>query len=192
MVGTRLDPAPADADLVAMQGNGPADREAYRPALHGDDGSPGCHATATEAVYGARDRLLAPLRPALDVLDSRITTDPEVQRAAATWRTCVGPVTAGLAADRRSLPGALLERFDAQVRRLTGLRSIAGMAALQADERRVATVVAECELAFVAARASATARHEAAFVTEHRAALVSIGAAIRAAEAGLPTLPPPP
>ena len=61
---------------------------------------------------------------------------------------------------------------------------------LQADERRVATVVAECELAYAAARAAAAAPHEATFVAEHHGALTTIGAAIRAAEAALPTLPP--
>ena len=192
MVGRRPDPASVGASAAAMEADDLSVREGYRRALHGVDGSPGCHATATNAVFGARDRLLAPLRPALDALDARIVADPKTQLAAATWRTCVGPVTAGLAADRRSLPGALLERYDAQVRRLAGLHSIAGLAALQADERRVATVVADCEVAFGAARVSAAARHEAAFVAGHRDALASIGAAIRAAEAGLPTLPPPP
>jgi hypothetical protein len=192
MVGNRPDAALLDPNVAAMEANDPSVREAYRGALHGKDGSPGCHPAATDAVFGARDRLLAPLRPALDALDARIAGDPTTQRAAASWRTCVGPVTAGLAADRRSLAAALLERYDAQVRRLAGLRSVAGLATLQAEERRVATVVAECELAFATARASAAARHEAAFIAEHRAALASIGAAIRAAEAGLPTLPPAP
>jgi hypothetical protein len=192
MIGSRSDPAAVDANVAAIEANDPSLREAYRRALHGRDGSPGCHATATDAVFGVRDRLLAPLRPALRALDARIAVDPRTHQAAATWRTCVGPVSAGLAADRRSLPGALLERYDAQVRRLTGLHSIAGLAALQADERRVATVLAECEIAFGAARASAAARHEAAFVAEHSAVLASIGAAIRAAEAGLPTIPPAP
>jgi hypothetical protein len=192
MVGGRPDPAAAGATVAALEANDPSVREAYRRALHGDDGSPGCHATATAAVFGARDRLLAPLRPALDALDARIAADPQTQRAATRWRTCVGPVTAGLTADRRSLPDALLERYDAQVGRLAGLDSIAGLAALQADERRVATVVAECELAFAAARASAAARHEAAFIAEHSAALASIRRAIDAAEADLPTLPPVP
>jgi hypothetical protein len=190
MVGSRGDTASVDANAAAIEANDASVREAYRRALHGDDGSPGCHATATDAVFGVRDRLLAPLRPALDALDARIAADPKTQRAAAAWRTCVGPVTAGLAADRRSLPGALLERYDAQVRRLAGLRSIAGLVALQADERRVATVMAACEVAFGAARASAAGPHEAAFVAEHSVALASIGAAIRDAEAGLPTLPP--
>ncbi len=40
------------------------------------------------------------------------------------------------------------------------------------------------------ARAEAAAPIEAAFVSEHRAALAAIGAGIRAAEAALPTLPP--
>ena len=106
MVGSRSDPASVDANVAPLEAEDPSVREAYRRALHGGDGSPGCHATATDAVFGARDRLLAPLRPGLDALDARIAADPETQRAVATWRTCVGPVTAGLAADRRSLPAS--------------------------------------------------------------------------------------
>lgn len=190
MVGTPHPQATADANMAAVEAAAPSTRDAYGRALHGEDGSPGCHETATDAVFGSRDRLLGPLRPALDALDARIAGDPGTQRAAAAWRTCVGPIRRGLAADRRSLPGALLDRYDARLRSLSGLRSIAGLAALQADERQVATVVAECEVAFASARAISAARHEAAFVAEHRAALAAVGAAIRAAEAGLPTLGP--
>jgi hypothetical protein len=190
MVGSASPEATADANMTAIDGSDPSTRAAYLRALHGQDGTPGCHEIATDAVFGSRDRLLAPLRADLDTLDAQIAADPVTQRAVGAWRTCVGPITAGLAADRRSLPGALLGRFDARVRNLAGARSIAGLAAVQADERRVATVVAECELAYASARAGAAAVHEAAFVAKHGEALTTIGAALRAAEAALPTLAP--
>jgi len=163
----------------------------YLRALHGEGRIPGCHATATDAVFGLRDRLLAPLRPGLDALDARIAAASAAARAVATWRACVGPVAGGLAVDRRSLPGALLERFAARVGSVgSGPSSVAGLAALQADERRVAIVLAECELAYTTERSAAAASYEAAFVAEHRTALEGIGSAIRAAEGALPTLPP--
>lgn len=189
MVGIAPVQATADPNRAALESPDGSTRDAYRQALHGEHGLPGCHETATDAVFGARDRLLAPLRSALAGLDARIASDADTVQAVSTWRSCVGPVTAGLAADRRSLPGALLGSFDARIRRLAAPRAVVGLAAIQAEERRVATVVAECEVAYAAARATAAAPHEAAFVAEHRAALTTIGAAIRAEEAGLPTLP---
>jgi hypothetical protein len=188
MVGPLSAQTTQAANMAASYGDDPSTQAAYRRALHGGDDTLGCHAIATDAVFGLRDRLMAPMRDALAALDARISADPAARRAAASWRRCVGPISAGLAADRRSLAGALLGRYDARVRRLAGLSSIAGLAALQADERRVATVVAECELAYAAARAAVAASHEAKFVAEHRAALTTIGAAIRAAEAALPNL----
>jgi hypothetical protein len=180
-----------DPNMAGLEAVDPALRDVYRRALHGDGPVPGCHATATDSVFGLRDRLLAPLRPALEALDARIAADPAAARAVAAWRACVAPVAGGLAVDRRVLPGALVERFAARVRSVVpGPSSVAGLAALQADERRVATAVAECELAYARGRTAAAASHEAAFVAEHRQALEGIGAAIRAAEAALPTLPP--
>lgn len=190
-VGTPPVVADLDPNMAGLDAFDPAVRDVYRRALHGEGRVPGCHATATEKVFGLRDRLLAPLRPALEALDARIAADPAALRAVAAWRACVAPVAGGLAVDRRSLPGALLERYTARVRSVVpGPSSVAGLAALQADERRVASAVAECELAYAAGRSAAAAPHEAAFVAEHRQALEGIGSTIRAAEAALPTLPP--
>jgi hypothetical protein len=184
------DPA-RDPNLASIAAAPPDERDAYRRALLGDASSPGCHATASTSVYGLRDRLLAPLRMSLQALDARIAADPAAARAVAGWRTCVGPVAADLAADRRTLPGALLERFASRSAAIgRGIGGLVGLAALQADERRVATVLARCEVEFTEARAVAAARHEAAFVDERRDTLASIGAAIRAAESALPTMPP--
>jgi hypothetical protein len=67
---------------------------------------------------------------------------------------------------------------------------MAGLFALQTDERRVAAILAGCEAAFARIREPVAAPFEAAFVAHHRDALASVGAAIRDAEAALPTLPP--
>lgn len=190
-VGRPEPSAPADPNLAAADRATPAERDAMIRALYGDDGTPGCQATANEAVYGLRGRLLAPLRDALDALETRIEADPASGRALAAWRSCVGPVAVGLQLDRRSLAGGLLERF---VRRLAalgpGTASVMGLAALQADERRVATVMADCEMGYAAARAPVAGRHESVFVGEHRDALAGIRNALRAAEEALPTLAP--
>jgi hypothetical protein len=78
--------------------------------------------------------------------------------------------------------------------RLAGLgrtpAAVAGLAALQAEERRAATVLARCETAFSAGRSVVAAPYEAAFTLEHGDALRRIGAEVRAAEAALPTAPP--
>jgi len=191
LVGRREPAATADPNMTALDAAAPAVRDAYRRALHGHRGTSGCHAMATETVYGLRDRLLEPLRADLAALDRQIAADAGSARAVAAWRVCVGPVANGLAVDRRSLPGALLTHFVARVTALgPGGRYVADLEALQGEERRVATVVAGCEVAYAAARATVASAYEAAFVADHREALAGIGAAIRAGEAALPTLPP--
>jgi hypothetical protein len=188
----RPEPTPArDPNLAGVADAGPRVRDVYLRALHGDASSPGCQATASASVYGLRDRLLAPLRPALQALDTRIAADPVADRVVAAWRSCVRPVAVGPTTDRRTLPAALLERFAERSAAIgRGIGGVVGLAALQADERRVATAVARCEVDFTDARAVAAEPHEAAFVDEHRDTLASIGAAIRAAESALPTMLP--
>jgi hypothetical protein len=184
-------PPEADPNMAAVARLPAAERAAYVRALHGDGSAPGCLTTASESVYGLRDRLLSPLTPDLLALDARIGADPAAARALAAWRSCIGPVAPGLTPDRRTLPGALLERFVGRTTTMgPGIPGVVGLAALQADERRVAAAVARCELAFIEDRSRVAVAHEAAFVEEHRDALAAIGAAIRAAEAALPTLPP--
>jgi hypothetical protein len=191
MIGPPAGRPEADPNMAAVAGLPAAERAAYLRALHGDGSAPGCLTTASESVHGLRDRLLAPLRPDLLALDARIGADPAAAQALAAWRRCVGPVAPGLTPDRRTLPGALLERFVGRTTTMgPGIPGVVGLAALQADERRVAAAVARCELAFIEDRSRVAVAHEAAFVEEHRDALAAIGAAIRAAEAALPTLPP--
>jgi hypothetical protein len=158
-------------------------------ALHGDAGNPGCQATATETVYGLRDRLLRPLRSELDALQRAIEADVGLANALAGWRTCVAEVAGDLGRDRRSLPAALIERW---ARRLAALPpgDPAALDRLQAAERRDAGILARCEVAYTTARAVVAAPYEARFVERHWTALDAIGRQIAAAEAALPTLPP--
>ena len=187
-------PQPAvegDPNLARLGSIGPDERDAMRRALYGSGRDPGCQASATTEIYGLRERLMAPLRPALDGLEARIAADPRADEALATWRGCVEPVAAGLLLDQRRLPTALMASVSDRLGALaTTPVAIAGLAAIQAQERRVATVLAGCDAAFSDARTTVAAPYEAAFVAEHREALGRTGAAIREAEAALPTMPP--
>lgn len=184
-------PAPIDPNLSSLARLAPDDRDRMRVALFGDGSRGGCQAQATSEVYGLRERLLAPIRPALEDLDRRIAADPAAATVQARWRACVGPIAGGLPLDRRTLAASLVERFAARVASFgTVPAAIAGRAALQVEERRVAASLARCETAYETDRANVAAPHEAAFVLEQRAALEAVGRTIRAAEAALPTLPP--
>jgi hypothetical protein len=186
-VGLPEPSAASDPNLVALAALRPTvvdGRDGYRDAL---DGPHGCRTAETEAVYGLRERALAPIRASLLDLDAQIAASPAAERATDAWRECVEPVAGGHALDRRTLP---FELRDRSVRQLADLSRMAGLMALQVEERRVAMVLAGCDAAYEHARAEAAAPIEAAFVSEHRAALAAIGAGIRAAEAALPTLPP--
>ena len=180
----------ADPNLSTLASLPPTAQRGYRLALHGTAGHPGCHEAATERVYGLRDRLLEPIRAELDRLDQDIDADPGTAKALATWRGCVAEVSSGYTIDRRTLPGALMEQFANGTAGSRGGR--VKLRALQSEERRVAGVIARCEVAYGAARRQVAARHEARLIAAHKDELVRIGAAIRAAEAALPTLPPVP
>ncbi len=177
-----------DPNLDAITSMPEVRRSRYRAALRGSPGQPGCQETARESVYGLRDRLLRPLRAELEALEAAVTADPGLGRAVADWRGCVGRVADGLPVDRRSLPSALLQRFAA--RAAAEEPSSPRLRDIQEDERRVAGVLARCEATYADARTRIAARHEAAFVARNEAALSAVGAAIRTAEAALPTLPP--
>lgn len=183
-------PATADSDpnLGAIATLPDGLRSRYRTALHGSPGQPGCLETARESVYGLRDRLLRPLRADLDALEAAVTADPRLGRAVAVWRGCVGRVAGGLPLDRRSLPGALVQRFAARIASVEPGSPRLG--AIQEDERRVAGVLTRCEASYVDSRTLIAARYEPAFAARHEAALWAVGASIRTAEAALPTLPP--
>lgn len=192
VIGRPRSVEPGDPNLTVLATLGPDQRDALRRALYGFRGERGCQTAATEEVYGLRERLLAPLRPALDALDAHIATDPEAITIASTWRTCVAPVTGGTAsADRQDLPGRLMASISDRLATLSRTpAALAGLAALQADERRSAVVLARCEEAFAAGRSVVAAPYEAAFTAAQDDPLRRIGAAIRAEEAALPTLPP--
>ena len=181
-----------DPNLTALADRPRADRTRLRNALYGTgEGDPGCLGSANDAVFALRDRLLTPLRPMLADLDARIAADPGTLHAVDSWRACVAPIAGDDVPERRSFAERLIARFDAQVQGLGATpASMAGLLALQTDERRVAATVASCEAAFARAREEVAAPFEAAFVAQHRDGLASVGAAIRDAEAALPTLPP--
>lgn len=159
-----------------------------RAALFGQERRPGCQQTARDAVYGLRDRLLQPMRHELDALADAVAADPALGLVLASWQGCVAPISGGLTIDRRTLPRALIERFRARVAGSSSGSDV--LNDLQRDERTVAGTLARCETDYVASRARVAARYEAAFLTTHGATLAQLGAAIRAAEAALPTMPP--
>jgi hypothetical protein len=177
-----------DPNLDAMAAMPEVLRSRYRAALRGSAGRPGCQETARESVYGLRDRLLRPLRAELEALEAAVTADPGVGRAVAVWRGCVGRVADGLPLDRRSLPSALLQRFATRAANVEP--GSPRLRDFQDDERRVAGVLARCEETYADTRTRIAARYETAFVARNEAALSAVGAAIRTAEAALPTLPP--
>ena len=191
-VGRSQSPPPDDPNLARIATSSGDLQTRYRVTLYGtSDGDPGCQRAANDAVYGLRERVLAPLRAALTDLDVRIAKDKGAIGAVDGWRSCVAPIAADGHPDRRTLTQRLIERFSAQVERLGQTpRSMAGLLAVQADERRVASTLARCEGAFADARSVVAAPFEAAFVAEHREELIQTGAAIRHAEAALPTIPP--
>jgi hypothetical protein len=169
-----------------------AHQKRFRNTLYGTgESDPGCLRSANDAVYGLRDRLLSPLRPALADLDARIAADPGAVRALDAWRACVASIAGGVVPERPAFAQRLIARFDARVQGLGSTpASMAGLFALQTDERRVAAILAGCEAAFARIREQVAAPFEAAFVAHHRDGLASVGAAIRDAEAALPTLQP--
>ena len=185
-------PAPVDPNLRRIAGAPAAERTRYLGALFGTDGEPGCHATATEAVHGLRQRALASLETSLAALATVIDADPIVMTAGDAWLTCVRRVLPdGVSATAVRSPGdtdALRRWFAARVGIDGG--SEPGPPSIQAEERRVAASVARCDVALAAARAIGAGPHEAAFVRDHRLALARIGAAIRRAEAAYPPAEP--
>jgi hypothetical protein len=189
MVDRPPPPSVADPNLARLEAVDPIERQAFRRALRGDGRGRGCVAVATDAVYGLRDRLLRSLGPDLAALQQRIADDPGSIGSDAAWQVCVAAVATGLPLVRQSLPRALLQRYADRLAAL-GAGSSSDLHRLQADERRAATTIARCEVDGEAARATIAAPHEAAFVAANRARLAAMGAAIRAAEAALPTLPP--
>lgn len=191
-LGLRAVATPADPNLSAVEAL-PSDGQArYRDALYGtSESDAGCQRTANDAVYGLRERLIGPLRPALTDLDARIAADQGAIQAVEAWRACVSPIAGRVIPERRTLAGQLIAGFDTRAQAFSATpTTTAGLVALQAEERRVAAILARCEARFADARAAVAAPFEAAFVAEHRDELMRIGASIRDAEAALPTLPP--
>jgi hypothetical protein len=182
---------PGDPNLTTLGTVGPDEREMLRRALYGVRGRSGCRDAANDEVFGLRERLMAPIHPDLVELDARIAADGAAVSLLSAWRACVAPVMSGSSAVERSeVPARLMAGISD---RLAGLiqtpAAVARLAALQAEERRAATVLARCEEAFSAGRSLVAAPFEASFTREHGDELRRVGAEIRAAEAALPTAP---
>jgi hypothetical protein len=192
LVGRHMAEAPHDPERVSIETLPREDRDGYRAALSGTGPTDvGCQRAATDAVYGLRDRLLAPLKPGLTDLDGRIAADGAARQAVEAWRRCVAPIADGRTPERRTFATTLVQGFVTRSAMLgLGPPGATGRLALQVEERRVAATLARCEAAFVKARADVAGPYEAAFVAQHGAELERIGAAIRDAEAALPTMPP--
>ena len=184
VVGRPEPVSPRDPNVQAVTAMPPDEGDAYRDAL---DGPAGCRTVATEHVYGLREREMAPVRASLRELDEKIAASPGAARATAAWAHCVGPVADGRPLEPRTLSPELRDAF---VQRLARLGQVTGVVALQVEERRVATIMARCDVDYQRARGEVAAPFEAAFVAQHRRRLEATGAAIRSAEAALPTLPP--
>ena len=182
----------ADPNLVTLGALGPDDRETLRRRLFGGRDRPGCQAVASAAVFGLRERHLARMRPLLDELDERIAADPQARSLVSAWWACVAPVTNGRSTVERSeVPARVMTGISDRLAALPQApTAIGGLAALQAEERRAATVLARCEEAFSGGRSVVAAPYEASFTLQHGDELRRIGAEIRAEEAALPTLPP--
>ncbi len=190
MIGRPAPPGQADPNLEALGDMTDLERSRYTTVLdgRGQAGDGGCRGEANAAVFGLRERLLAPLRADLDALHRAIAADPAMAQATTAWQRCVGPVAGRRATDRTTLVPALMQELDARVQ-AAGSDTVA-LAGIVADERRLAGAIARCDAAFVADRAMVAAAYEARFVARHEHALLAVGAAIRAAEATLLTLPP--
>ena len=108
------------------------------------------------------------------------------------WRACVASVAGGVVARPAAFAAdALIERFDARPRARTTPASMAGWWRCRPTSGDVAAIVAGCEAAYASdARAGGRAASKRRFVGDHARRSAAIGAAIRAAEAALPTLPP--
>jgi hypothetical protein len=190
--------ADPDAGRAAADRPGPlgvAEGGRTAAALYGDARTPGCHTKATEAVYGLRERLLAPLHGELASVERAVEGDPAMNEERDRWRACVTPAAATFGASatsvrRDAFVGRLLDAVaDRTEQARTSTVGAGTLAHVQALERRVAVSVAMCEAAFATARAHVAAPHEMAFVDRHRADLARIGAAIRLTEASYPRPP---
>ncbi len=187
-VGLAVRPAPPDPNAQRMASLPEPARATYVAALYGDgQDDPGCHGAALEAVYGLRDRALAPLRSRLDALQRAIDADPGVPAVERAWDGCVRGL--GIArTERATLVERMRRSFSERTAAVLGDERL--VAAVAAEERGIAAGIARCEVAFGAGMAAVAAPYEARFVATYHALLERIGARIRAAEAAYPVSPP--
>lgn len=189
-VGLAQPPGISDPNLEELADATARERARYMAALYGGMAGEGCQPEARAAVFGLRDRLLGPLRGSLTALERAIEADRRVVAVTNTWRACVAGLAdavGGRPPERATFALALMTAFEERI--AAAIRGRSPLITIQADERRVATTLAHCETTLAEGRAVIAAEHEAAFVVAHRHELAAIGAAIRAAEAVLPSPP---
>ena len=182
-VGSAMDD-PVGAEWPAMSAR---EREAFAAALYGQPARAGCAPAASAEVFGLRDRALAPLRADLVALADRVDADPRTAVARRAWRTCIGAIAGAPSLDgrgRAAYAGWILGWFRDRTAAASGHSG--PLRLIQADERRIAVAAVRCELAFDRARAEIRGPYERALVDRFRAALRTLGHAIREIESAYP------
>jgi hypothetical protein len=174
-------PPATDPNLAYIDALAPEQREAYRVALFGSDGRPGCNEEANAAVYGRHDRLLAVLAGDLARLEDRIAADPRLVAADAAWMACVSNASFRPSSRRRFGQEAidlLSRRLDAIVGPPPGDPGVdrSAVAGLQALEIELAVRGFDCDERVRAVSEAVRLEFEVRFVADHRAALDAIKA----------------
>ncbi len=174
-------PPAADPNLAYIDSLASEPREAYRAALFGSDGRPGCNAKANAAVYGRHDRLLTGLAADLADLETRIARDPRTVEADTGWMACVSSASFRPSSRERFGP----EAIDLLTRRLEAIMGPppgdpgfdrSALARLQALEIELAVRGFDCDEGVRPVSEAVRLEHEARFVEDHRAALDDIRA----------------
>ena len=179
-VVTAMPPA-SDPNLASIDALAPEQREAYRAALFGSAGRPGCTGQANTAVYGRHDRLLAGLASDLSGLEDRIAADARTVAADAGWMACMSSASFRPSSRDRSSQ----EAIDLLTRRLEAIMGPppgdpgfdrSALAGLQAFEIELAVRAFDCDERVRAIGEAVRLEYEARFVEDHRAALDDIKA----------------
>jgi hypothetical protein len=174
-------PPATDPNLAYVDSLAPNDQGAYRVALFGSSGRPGCNDQANAAVYGRHDRLLAGLAGDLADLETRIAADPRSVEADAGWMACLS--SASFRPSSRGRFGQ--EAIDLLTRRLEAIMGPppgdpgfdrSTLEALQTFEIELAVRGFDCDEQVRAIGEAVRLEYEARFVEDHRAALDDIKA----------------
>ena len=170
---TRIDPpviADADPNMSYLDRLAPAQQDAYRKSLLGDEtpDDPGCQQHAQSAVLGPRSDAIASIDDLVAELATAKAQDPAVQRGEIAWRACAR--AAGVPVGRQDAQSIGHDIFVARLVEATGP---AGgydpprLAALQDEERRVALAIYACDERFAGDTRAAASDVEVGWATRH-------------------------